>query len=486
MLRITAMKSEKYFTEGLQKADYYRDQVLLDPVYVGSLAEMLGIAGASVTAENFTQLFNNINPVTGLQVTPVMAKDRKNYYDFTFSAPKSVSVLWATTDNSLLHESISKAFDESVRESMEFAEKRFSLARDKRGGGNVYNNTENLLYSFFRHDTARPVHGIADPHLHTHCTVFNMTFDAVVGKFKAMEFHDFAKYRNQIEAYHHSTLAKKLQELGVGIENTYNSFEVAGFNRELIEKFSNRTKIIEEYVLINDISSQTAKGEAGRKTREKKQSQELSREQSKENWISRFSSSEVVVLRGIETSFTCSDSVVRENTEESTKTAVEQSINHFLERDTVVDQNAVITYAMNSNLANVDYFDVVKVLDSKLKSKEVVISKEYQDSSKLINGMPNQNVRGGNRVEFLTTNSVIEQENEIIKYIEKSTGNYKPINVNYQLEKSMSADQDEVFYGVMMSKNSIDVIRGNPGTGKTYLLKELKRAIESSDKTLYA
>ena len=68
--------SEKYFTEGLQKADYYRDQVLLDPVWVGSLAEKLGIAGVSVTAENFTQLFNNINPATSLQVTPVMAKDR--------------------------------------------------------------------------------------------------------------------------------------------------------------------------------------------------------------------------------------------------------------------------------------------------------------------------------------------------------------------------------------------------------------------------
>jgi ATP-dependent exoDNAse (exonuclease V) alpha subunit len=128
---------------------------------------------------------------------------------------------------------------------MEFAEKKFNLTRDKRGDGNVYNNTENLLYSFFRHYTARPVGGIADPHLHTHCTVFNMTYDEAVGKFNAMEFHDFAKYRNQIEAYHHSTLARKLQELGIGIENTYNSFEVAGFNRELIEKFSNRTRIKE-------------------------------------------------------------------------------------------------------------------------------------------------------------------------------------------------------------------------------------------------
>jgi hypothetical protein len=77
-----------------------------------------------------------------------------------------------------------------------------------------------------------------------------MTFDNVVGKFKAMEFHDFAKYGNQIEAYHHSTLAKKLQEIDIIIENTYNSFEVSGFNRELIEKFSNRAKIIEEYILI--------------------------------------------------------------------------------------------------------------------------------------------------------------------------------------------------------------------------------------------
>jgi conjugative relaxase-like TrwC/TraI family protein len=220
-----------------------------------------------------------------------MAKDRKPYYDFTFSAPKSVSILWSLTDSKKLHNEITRLFAESVTETMDFAQKRFAVARDKRNKQTIHNNTDSLLYIDFLHDTSRPINGIPDMHLHTHCAVFNMTYDDTIGGCKAMEFRDFAKYRNQIEAYHHSNLAKKLMSIGIDIRNTYNSFEVSEINRDLIDLYSNRSILIEDFAKQKEIIDPTQKGSLGAKLREKKQTK-LSKLEVNKLWRKRMDNSQ--------------------------------------------------------------------------------------------------------------------------------------------------------------------------------------------------
>jgi conjugative relaxase-like TrwC/TraI family protein len=48
------------------------------------------------------------------------------------------------------------------------------------------------------------------------------------------------------EAVFHARMAEKLEAAGYGIRRTDHNFELASVSRELVEKFSKRTKLIEE------------------------------------------------------------------------------------------------------------------------------------------------------------------------------------------------------------------------------------------------
>jgi hypothetical protein len=64
---------------------------------------------------------------------------------------------------------------------MEYVEARMETrVRGKRAEGRDHDRiTGNLVYAAFTHTVTRPIDGIPDPHLHVHCYVANVTFDAV-------------------------------------------------------------------------------------------------------------------------------------------------------------------------------------------------------------------------------------------------------------------------------------------------------------------
>lgn len=89
------------------------------------------------------------------------------------------------------------------------------------------------------------------------------------------------------------------------------------------------------------------------------------------------------------------------------------------------------------------------------------------------------------RQSFLTTKSIIQEELKIKELVNNSIKQSKPINRDYRLEKSMSNDQDRVFYSILSNLDGVKYIRGDAGTGKTYLIQNLKTAIESSDNQVF-
>ena len=209
---------------------------------------MLGLDKVQVTKENFCTLADNLNPRTGEKITMGGDRiDRKPMYDFTFSCPKSVSILYALTEDEKLQADILQTFNDCVDYAMSIGEKEFSLTRDQTGGKNEYIQTGNLLYAGFLHETSRPVDGIPDPHLHKHCTVMNMTYDPVSGKYKAMEFLDFCSFREFVEAVFESELATRLQyNLDLACVSKNKSFELSGYTDEMIAVFSRRTALIND------------------------------------------------------------------------------------------------------------------------------------------------------------------------------------------------------------------------------------------------
>ena len=89
-----------YFDEHLSHNDYYTQQETQAGYWIGAGAERLGLkSGETVGREAFLRLCDNLHPVDGTKLTQVHAADRRIFFDFTCSAPKSVSILAVTMDD---------------------------------------------------------------------------------------------------------------------------------------------------------------------------------------------------------------------------------------------------------------------------------------------------------------------------------------------------------------------------------------------------
>ena len=94
--------AKEYFEEHLCVGDYYNEGEQVTGEWFGQGGERLGLSG-KVRADEFLRLCENQHPATGDTLTQRLnttrikngqtAANRRIFYDFTFSPPKSVSLV---------------------------------------------------------------------------------------------------------------------------------------------------------------------------------------------------------------------------------------------------------------------------------------------------------------------------------------------------------------------------------------------------------
>ncbi len=131
--------------------------------------------------------------------------NRRVFYDFTFSPPKSVSVAALVGHDQRIVEAHEQAVKVAVEQLQSFASTRV-----RKNGQCADRTTGNIVVAVFRHDTSRAL----DPHLHSHCIVFNATRDAVEGQWKALQNHDMLVAQKFIENVYYHELARSLRGFG--------------------------------------------------------------------------------------------------------------------------------------------------------------------------------------------------------------------------------------------------------------------------------
>src|SRR5687767_7566211 len=94
MLRITQQDSSKGAKVYYASADYYSEGQEIVGEWGGQGARRLGLEGV-VDKLSFDRLCDNRDPRDGKPLTVRTRSDRTVGYDFTFSVPKSVSLLYA-------------------------------------------------------------------------------------------------------------------------------------------------------------------------------------------------------------------------------------------------------------------------------------------------------------------------------------------------------------------------------------------------------
>lgn len=445
----SAAGAKNYYTEGLSKEDYYSEGQEIIGAWGGRLAEKLGLSG-QVEKAAFDALCDNVNPATGERLTARTSDVRTVGYDVNFHCPKSVSVLYALSQD----ETILAAFRDAVRETMQDMETAIG-ARVRVGGKYEDRQTANMAWGEFVHFTARPVGGIPDPHLHAHCFVFNATFDEKENKMKAGQFREMKRDAPFYEAGFHARLAGKLAALGYGIERTAKGWEVAGVPRSLVEKFSRRTATIEKLAAEKGISSHKAKDGLGAKTRENKRNG-LTMDDLRSEWSSWLTPAE-------------SDALRKAKNERQTApiwadaAAMDYAISHAFERSSVISDKQLMTEALKHGVGVVSV-DGVK----REATRADILSNEFDGR------------------KFTTTKDVLKEEKTMIAAASSRRGAYAPLVAGSPvIDDKLSKEQQNAVKHVLGSRDGVIAIRGAAGVGKTSLMRETVGRIERTGKQVF-
>ncbi|MGE3509285.1 MAG: MobF family relaxase, partial [Vicinamibacterales bacterium] len=408
----------------------------------GKAATRHGLSG-HVDAAGYYALVDNVNPQTGEQLTPRQKDNRRVGYDFTFSAPKPVSVLFELSGD----QRILDAFRDSVRETMSEIESEMKT-RVRVRGHDEDRVTGNLAYAEFVHFTARPVDGIPDPHLHAHCLAFNTTFDDVEGRWKAGQFGDLKRDADYYESAFHARFAKRLNDLGYQTERQGTSFGLAGLPASITDKFSRRRNEIESAAERAGVQSAEGKHAIGYFGRENK-TIDLGKAQLRQAWAARLTADERAAL---DRKAQASDIPDQESTAE---TAWTHALDHSFERASALPEKQVKAEALR--------FGVGAVLP------------EEVDRAAQTPGIIRHDVDGR---AFITTRDVLAEEQRMLDFARRGRGLFQPFGNGRDGLTKLSDEQRTAALHILASRDRITGVRGGAGTGKTHLMQSTVEGIE--------
>jgi conjugative relaxase-like TrwC/TraI family protein len=206
----------------------------------------LGIESATVEGPEFIALMEGRHPRTGGWLRPEGAGGgRGGGIDLTFSAPKSVSVVWALGDEQERRE-IDAAHAAAVTEAMAHLTETVPTVR-RRYDGHIYEeHAVDLVAAEYRHTTARGVmEGDApDPQIHSHVVITSAVRED--GRLVAVASRPIFRSARELGAYYRSALAHELKERGYRIERGTGKngryFEIEGVPRSMLDAFSARSR----------------------------------------------------------------------------------------------------------------------------------------------------------------------------------------------------------------------------------------------------
>ena len=206
----------------------------------------LGIEGETVEGREFVALMEGRHPRTGEWLRGEGAGGgRGGGIDLTFSAPKSVSAVWALGDDAQRRD-MEAAHAAAVKDAMAHLTKTVPTVRRSRHNQVFEEHAAELIAAEYRHTTARGViEGDApDPQLHSHVVITSAVRDD--GRIVAVASRPIFRSARELGAYYRSALAHELAQRGYTIERGTGKqgryFEIAGVPRGLLDAFSARSR----------------------------------------------------------------------------------------------------------------------------------------------------------------------------------------------------------------------------------------------------
>jgi len=435
--------AEGYFDEHLAQNDYYAAGEIRPGQWIGAGAERLGLKNA-VTRDEFHALCENQNPNDDKRLTQRQEKanQRRVFYDFTCSAPKSVSVLAVTMNDDRLVAAHEKATRVAFRELETFA-----ATRVRKQGNQRDRTTGNLVAAAFTHTSSRAL----DPLLHTHLTVFNATFDETEKRWKALQaggMYDAIRYGT---AVYRNELAKRVQQLGYRVRPAKHGFEIEGVSDAVLKRFSKRSQ--QRDAVVRELEkklgrklSNNAIALAVHQSRAKK-IKGISTAEVREQQLAQLQPDELQALQKLTTLVQPVRQVRRFEPENQ---ALNYAVAHVFERKSVVPEHELLGVALAQHPGELE----LPALKAAAKYSAQLVKTE----------------RG------LSTPQILATELDLIQEVNASCDSVAPIHPSYRPADWLGEDQQRAIYHVLRTHDRITGLRGLAGTGKTTALRELVAA----------
>jgi conjugative relaxase-like TrwC/TraI family protein len=243
--KLAARHAKYYLDQGEDRVDvvtsvggaaeeYYVGPREARGVWIGTAARELGLGG-EVGEDALRRVLEGLDPRDGSELRTSTSRARVAGFDLTFSAPKSVSILFGLADHEK-QASVRSAHDVAVRKAVSHLERAAAAVRRGHAGA-IVEEASGLVAAAFRHRTSRA----GDPQLHTHVLVANVG-RRVDGRWSALDGRRlYAEARTASFIYQAVLRGELTRTVGVEWSPVRRGIaEVVGVPRDVMRAFSRR------------------------------------------------------------------------------------------------------------------------------------------------------------------------------------------------------------------------------------------------------
>uniref|UniRef100_D5X4X6 Conjugative relaxase domain protein n=1 Tax=Thiomonas intermedia (strain K12) TaxID=75379 RepID=D5X4X6_THIK1 len=465
-----------YYTDQQSAAEYYSGEQV-PSAWHGKAAEQLGLTGP-VDAAALTGILQGrviesdpetgearerqlgrtrIDPDTGERST-----EHRAGWDFTISAPKSVSV------QALVHgdDRALQAHRAATTAALDYLERHGAQTRISSGN---FAKTDGLAVATFEHVSSRA----GDPQLHTHALIANVTTRD--GRACSLSNEKLFQHRAAADAVYHNTLSRELQRAGFAVQHdSKGHVEIASYSKDALRDFSTRSAEIEaalaERGQTRADSTALSRQAAALDTRHDKELPET-RAAHADRWQAQ---AEALSVKPAERS-TATAAAAR-MTRSDPEAAVDKAIAHLSEREAVFGKHDLHREAARFSAGSATIEQIEKEIDRRERSGDLV-------------------QQPGHKADLYTSRDALEAERDTAKRLDAGRGEHEQImtprefdTALRQFEKqkgfSLSDEQRAASRQILTGDDRFQGVQGLAGTGKTTMLQFVREAAEAKGWTV--
>ncbi|MBU2741753.1 MobF family relaxase [Acidithiobacillus albertensis] len=455
--RGSAASAEAYYAHLAEKDDYYLKGEEPSGQWQGNGAEALGLSGA-VTREDFAAALRGYQPGSAEKLVQNAGEKHMAGWDLTFSAPKTVSVLWALAPEAVQAQ-LAAAHDAAVTEALQFIEDHASFTRRGKGGA-TQEKVNGLLVSTFQHGTSRE----QDPQLHTHSFVHNVA-ERPDGSWGSLDSRHFYRWKMASGAYYRAALAERLQDLGFEVRRDGKSFAVEGVSERVEKHFSKRRAQIEDVLERMGANGAKASATVSLKTRKAKTAQD--RAALHAQW-----QQEAAAL-----GFQWKDREADKLVEKRPMAERDAMLAQLTEQHSTFDERRLWEKVATEAQGAIGIHAIAGVVGGLRNDREVVRLQRREVEIEQRTEVPEPQ---------FTTRNMLTLEQEMIETAQRMGENKRHavsderLGATLAARPSLSQEQGDALRHITRDSGGIALVRGMAGTGKSFLLDAAREAWETS------